>query len=109
MSGSGCPFVPYFSWSWNLRYDHPLTQSLRGYAQVDMAHKGDMWDDLHGRGLQRLVRGCLQPDYSFINLRFGLTPEGGHWLGEFYITNLANKNAIIFTNTGKLRSAPDHQ
>ncbi len=97
--GERLPFVPYFSWSWNLRYDHPLTQSLRGYAQVDMAHKGDMWDDLHVAGSNGFPR-LLQPDYSFINLRFGLTPEGGHWLGEFYITNLANKNAIIFTNTG---------
>jgi hypothetical protein len=24
----------------------------------------------------------------------------GRWLGEFYITNLADKNAIIYSNTG---------
>ena len=97
--GERLPYVPYFSWSWNLRYDHPLTQSLRGYAQVDMAHKGDMWDDLHVEGSNGFPR-LLQPDYSITNLRIGLTPEGGHWLTEFYVTNLANKNAIIYTNTG---------
>ncbi|MEP6546679.1 MAG: TonB-dependent receptor [Gammaproteobacteria bacterium] len=97
--GERLPFVPYFSWSWNLRYDHPLTQNLRGYAQVDMAHKGDMWDDLHVEGSNGFPR-LLQPDYSITNLRFGLTPEGGHWLTEVYVTNLANKNAIIYSDTG---------
>ncbi len=84
--GERLPFVPYFSWSWNLRYEHPLVTGLRGYAQIDMAHKGDMWDDLHV--------------YSILNLRLGLNPEGGHWLTEFYITNLTDKNAIVYTNTG---------
>lgn len=41
----------------------------------------------------------LQPSYSLLNLRFSLNPAGGHWLAEFYITNLADKNAIIYTNT----------
>ncbi len=35
-----------------------------------------------------------------MNLRFGLNPKGGHWLTEFYITNLTDKNAIVYTNTG---------
>jgi outer membrane receptor protein involved in Fe transport len=97
--GERLPFVPYFSWSWNLRYEHPLIAGLRGYAQVDMAHKGDMWDDLHVGGSNGFPR-LLQPDYSILNLRFGLNPEGGHWLTEFYVTNLTDKNAIVYTNTG---------
>jgi hypothetical protein len=35
-----------------------------------------------------------------MNLRFGLNPEGGRWLTEFYVTNLADKNAIVYSNTG---------
>jgi iron complex outermembrane receptor protein len=97
--GERLPYVPYFSWSTNLRFDHPLTSSLRGYAQYDIAHKGDMWNDFHIEGSNGFPR-ILQPSYSIMNLRFGLTPEGGHWLTEFYITNLANKNAIVFSNTG---------
>jgi iron complex outermembrane recepter protein len=97
--GERLPYVPYFSWSWNLRYEHPLIEGLRGYAQVDMAHKGDMWDDLHVGGSNGFPR-MLQPDYSLLNLRVGLNPAGGHWLSEFYITNLTDKNAIIYTNTG---------
>jgi outer membrane receptor protein involved in Fe transport len=97
--GERLPFVPYFSYSWNVRYDQPLNKDLRGYAQFDMAHKGDMWDDLHVSGSNGFPR-ILQPSYSILNLRFGLNPESGHWLGEFYITNLANKNAIVYTNTG---------
>jgi iron complex outermembrane recepter protein len=97
--GERLPYVPYFSWSWNLRYEHPLIEGLRGYAQVDMAHKGDMWDDLHVSGSNGFPR-MLQPDYSILNLRVGLNPEGGHWLTEFYVTNLTDKNAIVYTNTG---------
>ena len=97
--GERLPFVPYFSYSWNVRYDQPLNKDFRGYAQLDLAHKGDMWDDLHVSGSNGFPR-ILQPSYSILNLRFGLNPEGGHWLGELYITNLTNKNAILYTNTG---------
>ena len=97
--GERLPYVPYFSWSWNLRYEHPLIENLKGYAQVDMSHKGDMWDDLHVEGSNGFPR-MLQPDYSLVNLRLGLNPEGGHWLTEFYITNLTDKNAVIYTDTG---------
>jgi iron complex outermembrane recepter protein len=97
--GERLPFVPYFSWSWNLRYEHPLTEGLRGYTQIDMAHKGDMWDDLHVEGSNGFPR-ILQPNYSIISLRLGLNPKGGHWLTEFYITNLTDKNAIVWSDTG---------
>ncbi len=98
--GERLPYVPYFSWSWNVRYDHPLgAGGLKGYAQFDMAEKGDMWNDLHEAGSNGFPR-MLQPPYIISNLRFGLIPEGGHWLGEFYVTNLADKNAIVYTNTG---------
>lgn len=97
--GERLPYVPYFSWSWNLRYEHPLTTGLRGYAQIDMAHKGDMWNDLHVAGSNGFPR-ILQPSYSIANLRLGLNPDGGHWLTEFYITNLTDKNAIVYSNTG---------
>jgi outer membrane receptor protein involved in Fe transport len=63
-----------------------------------MAHKGDMWNDLHVAGSNGFPR-ILQPSYSLLNLRFGLAPTGGQWLAEFYITNLTNKNAIVYSNT----------
>jgi iron complex outermembrane receptor protein len=97
--GERLPFVPYFSWSWNARYEAPLNAQLKGYAQFDMADKGDMWDDLHVQGSNGFPR-ILQPSYIIMNLRFGLNPAGGHWLAELYVTNLANKNAIVYTNTG---------
>ena len=97
--GERLPFAPYFSWSWNARYEAPLNAQLRGYAQFDMADKGDMWDDLHVQGSTGFPR-ILQPSYIIMNLRFGLNPAGGHWLAELYVTNLANKNAIVYTNTG---------
>jgi iron complex outermembrane receptor protein len=97
--GERLPYVPFLSWSWNVRYEHPINKDLRGYGQFDIAHKGDMWNDFNIQGSNGFPR-ILQPSYSVMNLRIGLSPEGGHWLGEFYITNLADKNAIIFSNTG---------
>ncbi|HLW24708.1 MAG TPA: hypothetical protein VKT22_10145, partial [Steroidobacteraceae bacterium] len=47
-------------------------------------------------GLPRI----LQPDYTLTNLRLGVNTDGARWLAEFYITNLTDKNAIIYSNTG---------
>ena len=94
------PFAPYFSWSWNARYEHPLGKDLRGYAQFDMARKGDMWNGLNPDDKNTGLPRILQPAYTIMNLRIGLNPEGGRWLAEFYITNLTDKNAIVYSNTG---------
>jgi iron complex outermembrane recepter protein len=98
--GERLPFVPYFSWSWNARYEHPVGKDLNGYGQFDMAHKGDMWNDLNLNSTFTGLPRQLQPGYTIMNLRFGLTPAGGHWLAELYVTNLTNKNAIVYSNTG---------
>ena len=97
--GERLPFIAYFNWSANVRYDHPLGTSLKWYGQYDVAHKGDMWDDLHVEGSNGFPR-MLQPGYTLMNVRFGLTPTVGNWLAELYVTNLTDKNAIIYTNTG---------
>jgi iron complex outermembrane receptor protein len=98
--GERLPYSPYFSWSWNARYEHTLSASLSGYFQFDMAHKGDMWNDLNPSSDTTGIPRILQPGYTIMNLRLGLTPENSRWLAEFYITNLTDKNAIIYSNTG---------
>jgi len=97
--GERLPFVAYFNYSANVRYDHPLGATLRWYGQFDLAHKGDMWDDLHVEGSNGFPR-MLQPAYTLMNLRFGFTPAVGSWRAELYCTNLTDKNAIVYTNTG---------
>ncbi len=97
--GERLPFSPYFSWSWNVRYEAPLSPQMKGYAQFDISHKGDMWDDLHISGANGFPR-MLQPGYSLMALRIGLNPQGGRWLAELYCENLTDKNAIVYTNTG---------
>jgi outer membrane receptor protein involved in Fe transport len=94
------PFSPYFSWSWNVRYEAPLSSRLRIYAQFDISHKGDMYNDLSPNSTFTGIPRVLQPEFSLMNLRIGLNPEGGHWLAELYCTNLADKNAIVYSNTG---------
>lgn len=97
--GERLPYVPYVSYSWTARYESPLASGFKGYGQIDGSHKGDMWNDLHASGSNGLPR-VLQPQYSVGNLRLGLQPEDGRWLTELYVTNITNKNAIVYTNTG---------
>ena len=97
--GERLPYVPYFNYSANARYERPLSASLRGFLQYDVAHKGDMWSDLRVVDEHGFARS-LQPAYEISNLRLGLETPGGRWTTEFYISNLWNTNAVIFTNTG---------
>jgi iron complex outermembrane recepter protein len=98
--GERLPFAPYFSWSWNVRYEQPLTNNLHGYFQYDIAHKGDMYNGLNPNDPNTGLPRILQPSYSIMNVRFGLTPVNEKWMAELYITNLTDKNAIIYSNTG---------
>jgi outer membrane receptor protein involved in Fe transport len=98
--GERLPFSAYFNWSWNVRYEHPLASALRGYVQFDMAHKGDMYNGLNPNDPNTGLPRVLQPAYTLMNLRLGLSPVGDRWLAEFYITNLTDKNAIVYSNTG---------
>jgi outer membrane receptor protein involved in Fe transport len=101
LPGERLPYDPYFSWSANLRYESPLPSqdSLRAYVQYDVSHKGDMWNNLQTSGSNGLPR-VLQPGYSLMNLRLGLNEAGGRWLAEFYVRNLLDKHAVIYTNEG---------
>jgi iron complex outermembrane receptor protein len=95
------PFAPYFSWSWNARYQRPVSDALQGYVQFDMADKGDMFNGLNPDDKNTGLPRVLQPSYIIMNLRMGVNPGGSEaWLAELYVTNLANKNAIIYSNTG---------
>jgi len=92
------PFVPYFSYSANARYEKSVGAGLKGFVQYDIAHKGDMWSDLrvvdrHGFGRS------LQPAYDISNFRFGVQAPNDHWTAEAYISNIFDKNAVIYTNT----------
>jgi outer membrane receptor protein involved in Fe transport len=97
--GQRLPYVPYFSWSANARYEEPVKDSLHAFVQYDASHKGDMWNDLLASGSNGLPR-VLQPGYTVMDVRFGLTDIEKKWVTEFYVTNLLNKNAIIYTNEG---------
>ena len=94
------PFAPYFSWSWNGRYQRHVTSDLQGYLQFDMADKGDMFNGLNPDDQNTGLPRILQPSYIIMNLRMGVNPGGEAWFAEFYVTNLANKNAIVYSNTG---------
>lgn len=98
--GERLPFAPYFSWSWNARYQQPVNSTMKGYVQFDMAHKGDMWSGFSPKSTFTDLPRVLQPGFTLMNLRFGLTPDDGRWMAELYVDNLTDKNAIVFSNTG---------
>jgi hypothetical protein len=66
-----------------------------------------MWNTLQANGSNGLPH-VLQPGYSVMNLRFGLNQTDAHWMSELYITNLLNKDAVIYTNEGSFGKVPPH-
>ena len=99
--GERLPFSPYFNWSWDARYGHAISSKLRGYVQFDMSHKGDMYNGLNPNDKNTGLPRILQPAYTIMNLRVGVHPANSeNWLVELYCTNLTDKNAIIYSNTG---------
>jgi len=96
--GERLPFVPYFNYSVNTRYERPVSSRLRGFVQFDIAHKGDAWSDLRAVDVHGFAR-TLQPAYEISNLRFGLETPSGRWTAELYVSNLFDTNAVIFSNT----------
>jgi iron complex outermembrane receptor protein len=95
------PFAPYWSWSWNARYQRHVSDALQGYVQFDMADKGDMFNGLNPDDKNTGLPRILQPSYIIMNLRMGINPGSSEaWTAELYVANLANKNAIIYSNTG---------
>jgi len=97
--GERLPYVPYFSYSANARYEKSFNQALTGFVQYDISHKGDMWSDLRVTNTNGFGRS-LQPSYGISDLRFGIQAPNERWAAEAYIANLLNKDAVIFTNTG---------
>jgi iron complex outermembrane recepter protein len=97
--GERLPYVPYFNYSTNARYEKSLSAVLKGYVQYDIAHKGDMWSDLRFTDRHGFGRS-LQPAYEISSVRLGVQAPNDHWTAEAYITNLFDKNAVVFTNTG---------
>jgi iron complex outermembrane recepter protein len=84
--------APLFNCSAIARYEHRIAGSS-AFAQMDIAHKGSMYNSL------QVDRRVLQPEYSLINLRVGLGETGGTWRAEGYVSNLANKRAVIYQDT----------
>jgi iron complex outermembrane recepter protein len=97
--GERLPYVPYLSFSASARYEWAADESLKTFLQFDMAHKGDMWNDLRATNPKGFGR-VLQPAYDIGNLRFGLHPIDAHWQVEAYVSNLWNTRAVVFINTG---------
>ncbi|HTX24081.1 MAG TPA: TonB-dependent receptor [Steroidobacteraceae bacterium] len=98
-AGERLPYVPYFDYSANARYERPVSPTLNGFFQYDVSHKGDMWSSLQAVDEQGFARS-LQPAYEISDLRLGIESASSEWSTELYISNLWNTNAVIFTNTG---------
>jgi outer membrane receptor protein involved in Fe transport len=90
--GERLPEAPYFNFNALVRYERSTPGGWHAFGQFDAAHKGDMWNDL-----REDVR-TLQPAYTLCNVRLGATAPPGDATIEAYVTNLANRRAVIFDN-----------
>ena len=92
LAGERLSEAPLFNGSGVARYERPIGNQS-AYAQLDVQYKGSMWNAL------QLDRRVLQPGYSLINLRVGVGNGGGAWRAEGYVTNVANKRAVVYADT----------
>ncbi len=92
LPGERLPEAPLFNCSGVIRYERHIADET-AYAQIDIEHKGSMWNSLP------IDNRVLQPEYSLVNLRFGVGNSGGAWRAEGYLTNVANKRAVIYEDT----------
>ncbi len=97
---NGCRLRRTSAGAGTARYQRHVASDLQGYLQFDMADKGDMFNGLNPDDKNTGLPRILQPSYIIMNLRMGVNPVGEAWFAEFYVTNLANKNAIVYSNTG---------
>lgn len=91
--GERLPEAPAVNFNVLGRYEWNLHAPLRLFAQLDVSHKGSMWNDL------RIDQRILQPAYTIGNLRLGVSRSDGTWRAEAFVTNLWNSNAVLFANT----------
>jgi outer membrane receptor protein involved in Fe transport/tetratricopeptide (TPR) repeat protein len=84
--------APLFNCSGTARYERRI-ENQRAYAQIDVEHKGSMWNSL------QIDKRILQPEYSLINLRVGVGNADGAWRAEGYVTNVANRRAVVYADT----------
>jgi iron complex outermembrane receptor protein len=90
--GERLPEAPYFNFTAASRYDKAIASALAAFVQVDVGHKGDMWNNLNQNDR------TLQPAYTIANLRFGLERPDGRWQVEAYISNLRDTRAVVFAD-----------
>ena len=104
------PFSPYFSWSWNVRYEAPLNANMKGYAQFDVGHKGDMWNDLVRRTAPSPgYRASCNRAYTLMNVRFGLNPAGRPLARGAVRLQPRRQERDRLQQHRQLRPAADHQ
>jgi outer membrane receptor protein involved in Fe transport/tetratricopeptide (TPR) repeat protein len=84
--------APLFNGSAIARYERHIA-TARAFAQIDVEHKGSMWNALP------VDQRILQPQYSLVNLRIGWGDDAGTWRAEGYVENVANKRAVIYADT----------
>ena len=102
LPGERLPEAPLLNFNAIARYERHVAQSLLAFAQTDIAHKSSMWND--GRVDVRI----LQPAYTLANMRFGVSDPLGSWRAEAYVTNVANKRAVIYSDITGYAYFPGH-
>jgi outer membrane receptor protein involved in Fe transport len=90
--GERLPEAPYFNFAAASRYEKPIAGALSAFVQIDVGHKGDMWNTLNQN------ERTLQPAYTLANLRLGLGRPDIGWQVEGYVSNLRNTRAVIFAD-----------
>lgn len=87
IAGQSLPNTPHFTAAAYAEYRQPLSDTLNGFARIDVQHT----DDQRLRFVTRTFNGFPVEGYTLMNLRGGVETEA--WSAQLFVNNLGDKRA----------------
>jgi outer membrane receptor protein involved in Fe transport len=95
-SGYAVPDIPKVTAAANLRWKHPVTDTVSLTGTLEADYVGTRTDAPYGETitLENINQYLIHlPSYTLTNLRFGVS--GSAWSASLFVNNLTNKEALL--------------
>jgi iron complex outermembrane recepter protein len=102
VKGDSIPYVPRFQGGFSAQYTVPLTASLGGMVRLDQSYVGSSHSQFNNSGASEGDIDTELPSYSLTNGRIGVEGAERDWGAYFYVNNMFNRDAILYSNASAI-------